>query len=118
MCVQAQRKVESQLRASQNMVHTKYKELTEAWKSYRRLRICWPILGFPLMKQSLYIITLVLNGPVNSMGGQSSLKSLNQITAEDLLRVSGWTSTFCHAQVPHLSPVDQIFKSIAAGELQ
>ncbi|KAL2552653.1 hypothetical protein Fot_06272 [Forsythia ovata] len=44
VCVQAQRKVESQLRASQNMVHAKYKELTEAWKSYRRPRICWPIL--------------------------------------------------------------------------
>ncbi|KAL2553462.1 hypothetical protein Fot_07081 [Forsythia ovata] len=45
VCVQAQRKVESQLRASQNMIYAKDKELTEALAKLSRAKDLLANLG-------------------------------------------------------------------------
>ncbi|KAL2488723.1 hypothetical protein Fot_42015 [Forsythia ovata] len=46
-CAQAQRKAESQLRACQNMVHAKDKELTEALAKLSKARDLLASLGIP-----------------------------------------------------------------------
>ncbi|KAL2553202.1 hypothetical protein Fot_06821 [Forsythia ovata] len=47
VCVQAQRKVESQLRACQNMIHAKDKELTKALTELSRAKDLLANLGVP-----------------------------------------------------------------------
>ncbi|KAL2494119.1 hypothetical protein Fot_37876 [Forsythia ovata] len=47
MCVQAQKKAESQLRVCQNMIHTKDKELTEVLAELSKVKDLLANLGVP-----------------------------------------------------------------------
>ncbi|KAL2494141.1 hypothetical protein Fot_37898 [Forsythia ovata] len=47
MCVQAQKKAESQLRVCQNMIHTKDKELTEVLAELSKVKDLLANLGIP-----------------------------------------------------------------------